>query len=490
MAMWTVRLTAALAVVLAFGCDDDDGGGGAGGGGDAAVALDGSGGGGGEVDGDVADAMPTDADPMDAADNRVAIDMSGPDQRCVDACEPFALCAEVACEGVEPAALREACVSACDGNGSFAVVLEGIDNCPDRVAFVAQQSNEINRVCDTTPPPPPEEPLCVDYGARAAACLAERCAPAAELGQGADYSFVNFCNQQVVVGNIMPGQLGNIAQAPCDNPLIAPIVDFVTTNTGDPASGAFVDLCESGPQHPAAVCGPACDTVRMCIPEGTPEDMGGGLRDEGLCRLVCGVGIPEIQRDSWPCLAEAECAELGTCLADPPPPEPPFDCSGFAARASVCIVEACEPAEPYADDLIPFIDRLCVQAVADGQAEPEALAAIGPETPCDDEALVGAVAYFTQELPDDDDSGLLVPLCEGMPPANAPALCASACETLSPCIPPDAGEDDGAPLADQAICRVYCGLSPETPTAIWQCIDAAADCGAVGACFPDDDAAP
>ncbi len=485
MVIGKTTLAAAMALLLLAGCDDDDGGGGAGGaggGGDAIVELDGSGG-----SGDAMVGAGPDADLVDAADMPTAADMAGPSQRCVDACARFEPCIEMACERADRAALVTACVEACESSPPFVSVLGGIDNCPDRVAFVSQSSPEVAQACDTTPPPPPDEPLCEDYGARAAACLAEVCAPAAELGVGADYSFVNFCNTQVAAGNIMPAQLGNIGAAPCDNPLIAPIVEFVVTNTGDPASGSFIELCEDGPQHPAAVCEGACDTLRMCIPEGTPEDMGGGLRDEGLCRLVCGVGIPEVQRDSWPCLATAECAALGACLTDPPPPEPPFDCSGFASRASVCIVEGCPAAEPYGADLIPFIDRLCVQAVTDGEAEADALAMIGPETPCDHEALVGAVSYFTEVIPADEGSGLLVAVCDGMPPANEAALCGSACQALSPCIPPGAGDDDGGALIDQGICRVYCGLSPEVPTDVWQCVDAAADCAAVGACFPDDE---
>ncbi|MCB9529301.1 MAG: hypothetical protein H6701_13120 [Myxococcales bacterium] len=476
----TIWLLAALFALA--GCDDDDDGGGAGGsgGGDAHVDHDGAGGMGGEggMGGAEQDAEPPPLDMSDLPDADTAY------VACVEACDGFMACVGDRCPGATPATLRAECMTACEGNASFAAVLRGTDNCQDTVGFVAQQSAAIAAACDTDLPPPPEEPLCADYAARARECLIAVCPPAAELGPGAEVIFRNECNEQVADGTLPREALANIGAAACDNPLIAPLLDFLLTGGGG-EDAPLAALCEDGPATDGVTCAEACGFLAMCIPEGTPEDMGGALRDEEVCRLLCGVGVGELQPANWHCFADANnCGALVMCVQNPPPIEPDFDCSGFAARATECIAETCPPAERFEADLPHLIDYLCREAVDDGVAEPEALAAIGPDTPCDHEALVGAVSFFTQVDPEDDDSGLLVGICAGDEPPQDPALCAAACAELSPCIPPGTPEDDGGALADPALCRFYCTLDPELPGDIWQCIDDAPDCGAIFACFP------
>lgn len=461
---------------------------------DAATGLDGSAGEGGEggMGGDADGAagqggMGGDPDQGTPIEDQGISDLSPPDPACTEACDGFLLCAPDLCPGADLTVLGNACLTACAANASFAAVLRGTDNCADTVGFVSQQSARIATLCDTEPPPPPMDPLCDDYGLRAAECLTEVCPFAAELGLGATQIFRNFCNEQVANGSIPREQLENIAMAPCNNPLIAPIVNFVTTRGDNPESGALTDLCTNGPTTDGVTCDAACATLRMCIPEGTGEGMGGALRDEGLCRLICGIGVAEVPDATWPCLATAEnCGALPMCLQNPPPIEPDFDCTRFAARAVECITETCPPADAYGDDLIGVIDYLCHEAVDDGEAEPDALEAIGPATPCDDEALTGAVTFFTQTLPEEDDSGLLVGVCAGDPPPTDPAICAAACTEFSACIPPGTPADDGGAISDPRVCRVYCTLGAEVPVEVWECVAAADECAAVFACFPEE----
>ncbi len=471
-----------LALALAA-CDGDDGGGGDP---DVMVETDGSGGMGGM--GGVGGGLEVDMGDPDMAEAVVDMGGPGPDAACRMACDRFLECAADVCTGDD---LEDDCLEACGGNRSFPSVLDGIATCPDVVAFVEQQSPAVAMACDNEEPPVEQEPLCLEYGARAGECLAEICPPAGELGPGAASAFIDFCNNQITQGNIQPGQLANIRMAGCDNPLIGPIVDYVVADNGQPDSGAFEELCTEGVQWPADVCEAACDFLEMCIPEGTPENMGGGLRDEVTCRIICGISIPEVQRATWPCLASAEdCDAFGMCLQNPPPIEPEVDCAPFAARAAACMTEACPPLADSGLDMPPVVDFLCRQAVADGEVPAEVIEAIGPETPCDDEGLAGAVDFFTVGDPDDPDSGALGPLCAGDALPRPAELCDGACATISPCILPELGADAQI-LADAAVCSYVCRVGgDDIPDMVWQCATEAADCMAVYACFPGDEPPP
>lgn len=407
----------------------------------------------------------------------------GPSMACVMACDRFLACAVDACEGD----LGAACFDACAASPSFASVLGGIPACPDVVAFAAQQSAAIGAACDSEPPPPMREPLCDDFGARAGECLVEACAEAADLGPGASALFTDVCNEQVAAGNIQPGQLGGIRQAGCDHPIIAPVVQFITTDTGQAGSGGFIGLCRDGTQLPPETCDAACAYVRMCIPEGTPEGMGGALRDEPFCRLLCGVGVPEVRVESWACFAGSDnCAEIGQCLQNPPPIErPEADCGPFAARATECVAAACAPLAETGLDLAPIVELLCGQAVADGDVPPEVIEAVGPETPCEDEALTGAVQFFTVEDPEDPDAGLIAGICRGEGTANTAEQCDPACEQIAPCIRPEFGPD-AQPFGDLETCRSLCRITEEFDADVLACVVAAGPdaCPEVLACFP------
>jgi hypothetical protein len=425
---------------------------------------------------------------MNAADTAVAdmmVVMPEPDdagmtiaEDCDAVCDRFVECAAEVCPMGNGIVLRAACRMSCLADADFASGAAAIDDCTDLVTFVGRRSPSVADRCGE--PTVPQSPLCEEYATLAASCLQDVCPNSAELGDGAPYIFSSICSDGLVRGTFSEDQLVNIADANCQNLLVSTVIGYLTVPGNGMGSGQLAGLCNDGPANDAETCDSACRQLAECIPEGTPEEEGGGLRDYGSCRYLCGA-FEALPSSTWECVgAKDACGDAFACFDDDGTPETVQECVGFGQLISRCIQEDCAQVEPYSVPLAQSISGLCDYVVSEGYdvAEIEMITnadTCGPLTE-------GWESYYLEVSPDSEDgSGLLVGLCSDMP-SNPPEVCTQACENLANCIP----EDSGNALADRAVCGFYCSVVSEGdfPAQQWQCVSESNMCEAVGDCFP------
>ena len=210
--------------------------------------------------------------------------------------------------------------------------------CGELVERLANEVPAIGSRCEGTAVP--INPACAEYAEVASACLTEQCPNAATLGPGTENLFANLCSAALANGDFEVSQLAGIANSGCNNLLVSSVIGYFLAVDGPEGSGGLLPLCQDGPLNAAETCDVACNKLNECIPEGTPEDEGGGLRDYPACRLLCGAS-DAIAPETWTCVSgQDSCGDVFACFQEPRP-EPIDACIGFAAVVDGCIAQSC-----------------------------------------------------------------------------------------------------------------------------------------------------
>lgn len=391
---------------------------------------------------------------------------------CAVACAHFVDCSVELCADyadADRAAIEGLCRAACDTNPSFPVVAGGIETCEDLVSYGRQSvAGDYAVRCPAGPPVVRQHPECAVFGRRVAECSVETCAPVADHVEIFAVANTAFCDQAVANGEANPEQIARAVgpETPCENPFLAQIVrSQVVDDPNAEGDGYLAAFCQSGPFSPVETCRDACAVIAPCIAEDAENAY---LREADRCVHLClSVGNP--RPESWACTAELEigaCGAVGPCFAPPMVAA----CVPYADRLAACTAAACEPIAPFAAGLADQLVAYCNGEVAAQRLDPDQLADIGAETPCDDPRLGPLVTTLTQAPGEDGmGGGPLGPLCrDGLP--RPVERCDLACEHLGPCIPDDG---EGAALRDLEACRYFCATNGDVPEPAWQCLERA-----------------
>ena len=148
-------------------------------------------------------------------------------------------------------------------------------------------------------------PACAEYAEVASVCLTEQCPNAETLGPGSQNLFASLCSAALANGDFEVSQLAGVAEAGCNNLLVSSVIGYFLAVDGPEGSGGLLPLCQDGPLSEPETCDAACNKLNECIPEGTPEEEGGGLRDYPACRLLCGAS-DAIAPETWTCAGRAK----------------------------------------------------------------------------------------------------------------------------------------------------------------------------------------
>lgn len=404
-----------------------------------------------------------------------------PDAQVVDPCEETCSrvvdCAVEVCEGMPDP--MEGCLEICAGNPSFSIVAAGIPVCAELVVYAGQNLPELASCNGDGPIEPGDDPVCAVFGERVASCLGDRCAAAADQVDGFTVFYTFVCNSEVANGNLNLDELGAFINeaTPCEAPALANIITNIIN--GDPERpddrGLGQRYCEEGPDPSVAVCAASCDVLAPCIPE---DGENAFLRDTELCTQFCAINGGE-NGEAWTCAGGVQSCEEAFACFQPPRIEA---CGTLAGLLSRCLPERCAPAGEITDGLTMVFDDECQGRARSGEIPAEALEALDPAGPCDQELVATLIDDLIREPVEDQEVGSFQSFCVDGPLVPADR-CVAACANVGPCIGP---MDDGAALRDPAVCAYFCALDPTVPPETWQCMEAAVGgCGAVGQCFEE-----
>ena len=205
--------------------------------------------------------------------------------RSVEVCDRLVECGVDLCPDASALVLRASCRMRCMNTPDFGSGAAQLESCEELVEFVAQRSPEVAERCGFGS----GDERCESYSVRATECMYEVCPNAEDVGPGITGMFRNICNDQVRQGRWPAEQLEDLEDAPCIRPIIGGTIDFLTRAGAAESSGGLQPLCEMGARVPADTCDAACQTLDTCIPEDTPDDMGGAFGRYSDCRFICGL---------------------------------------------------------------------------------------------------------------------------------------------------------------------------------------------------------
>lgn len=152
---------------------------------------------------------------------------------------------------------------------------------------------------------------CVDYAARIAACTAEACPGTAGVTETLARFLVGTCGDQVEAGALTREQVAAVdAATPCDEPIIASLVTYLTEPGPGDGQGSLARVCEE-PANDPELCADACDVFAPCAPD---DENLGSLRDRTICAYVCQVEA-DAPAQIWECIRDAEsCPAVLACI--------------------------------------------------------------------------------------------------------------------------------------------------------------------------------
>ncbi len=222
----------------------------------------------------------------------------------------------------------ETCTAACarlapcipDDADPGALSLRDLDRCVFTCAATAAIPDPVweciegASTCDEVYPcfmGPPEVENCDVYGARVAACAVEDCPGVISVEETLGAILAGACAEIVQQGNLTAEQVAGVsAETSCDDPAVAGLVSYLTTDGPAEEDGGLVPVCEAPAQEPA-LCEAACAVLSPCAPVGSPIQT---LRDPRICEYLCVVEA-EVPEEVWSCVRDAEmCDAALACL--------------------------------------------------------------------------------------------------------------------------------------------------------------------------------
>ena len=253
------------------------------------------------------DGSPTDDATPPLPDAGAPVD-AGPVDVCALACEIILGCAIQACPGQGDEEMAMACVADCAGDAAFASTVQDATTCDAVFALAVGRGGELAALCG---PDSGAALACAAVSGPYAVCLEAVCPHAAALGEEGLIAFTaGVCENAIANGLITVEVAEMAAMTPCGEGVMEIFVNYLV----DPPDGLLAGMCADGPRNADAVCGPACELIGRCIPEGTPADMGGRLRDLGYCRYVCGAQ-DDLDSETWECLSITDgCGDGFACI--------------------------------------------------------------------------------------------------------------------------------------------------------------------------------
>jgi hypothetical protein len=266
--------------------------------------------GGGDGEADVA-APALDGSPADDATPLRDAGAPGdarPDDGCALACEIVLGCAVQVCPAAGEEEMAMACALDCAGDAAFATAVEEANTCDAVFALATGRGGAMATLCG---PNSGAAQACAAVAGPYAVCLEAVCPHAAALGDEGLIAFTAGVCENAIADGLITVEIAQMAVGtPCGEGVMQIFVAYLV----DPPGGLLAGLCADGPRNPDVVCQPACALIGRCIPEGTPEDMGGRLRDTGYCRYACGTQ-DALDSATWECLSMTEgCGDAFGCI--------------------------------------------------------------------------------------------------------------------------------------------------------------------------------